>query len=763
MADLEIVGKSLPRVDGPAKATGAGHYTGDIALPRMLYGRILRSPLPHALIVNIDISKALRVPGVKAVITAEDTPKKKYGMAKPDEGMLAVDKVRYIGDEVAALAAENEDAAEEAIQQIDVEYEELPAVFDPEAALEPGAPDIHPGGNLASRFKYERGDVKQGFKESDLILTGRYQTAMSHQSYMEPRGCLASADPSGKITIWGGFSAVFRIRQLVASALDLEENKLRVIQPLCGGSFGGKGSSSKAAICALLSVKTGRPVRLLNSRAEEFLAGRPRVGAVIETSLALKKDGRLIARKVKVVADCGAHAGIVPAIAEMMPLRPESFYNFAHLAGEGVAVYTNKTPTGPCRGFGNPQNSFALETMLDEAAEALSIDPLELRLKNILHTGDTSLHGWKMTSCGLEECLHKAAQLFDWKKRRLTKKTGRGIGLACSIHNSGIRKHLDFDGSSALVKVETDGRVGLLTGEGDTGQGGLSILRQIVAEELGVPLDWVSVADPDTDISPYGLGAYAGRVTTIGGNAARAAAADAKAQILQLAAGLLEANPKDLECRGGKVYVKGSPERCLGLEKVSSAAVYREGGGPILGRASYDPPTELQDAHTLYGHYSPNYPFCAEIVEVEVDRETGQVRVVEVTAADDIGKAINPMGVEGQIQGCVSQGLGFSTTEEMVWDKGRLVNPSFADYKFPSALDMPRVRPIIVESNDPVGPFGAKAASETTVIPMAAAIANAIYDAVGVRLRSVPITPEKLLLALREKGKRQEPTLGETL
>ncbi|MEE8450077.1 MAG: xanthine dehydrogenase family protein molybdopterin-binding subunit [Thermodesulfobacteriota bacterium] len=763
MADFETVGKSLPRIDGPDKATGAGLYTGDILLPRMLHGKILRSPLPHALILDIDIRKALRVPGVKAVITADDTPKKKYGMVKPDEHMLALDKVRYIGDEVAAVAAESEEAAEEAVQQIVVEYQELPAVFDAELALKPPAPEIHPGGNLASQFKYERGNVEQGFKQSDLILNGRYQTAMSHQSYMEPRGCLASADPSGKVTIWGGFSGVFRIRRLVASVLDLDENRLRVIQPLCGGSFGGKGSSSKAAVCALLSIKTGRPVRILNSRAEEFQAGRPRVGAVIETSLGVRRDGTLVARKVKVVADCGAYAGIVPAIAEMMPLRPESFYRFDHLAGEGVTVYTNKTPTGPCRGFGNPQNSFALETLLDEAAEALSMDPLKLRLKNILHTGDTSLHGWKMTSCGLEECLHKAAQAFNWERKRSTKKPGRGIGLACSIHNSGIRKQLDFDGSSALLKMDADGRVTLITGEGDTGQGGLSILGQIAAEELGVPLNWVSVPGPDTDISPYGLGAYAGRVTTIGGNAARAAARDAKAQLLQVAATLLEANPHDLECKGGKVYVKGSPHRGLDIAQVSRAAIFRQGGGPILGRGTYDPPTEMQDKHTLYGHYSPNYPFCAEMVEVEVDRQTGQVKVVAVTAADDIGKAINPMGVEGQIQGCVSQGLGFSTTEEMVWDNGRLVNPSFADYKLPTALDMPRVDSIIVESNDPVGPFGAKAASETTVIPMAAAIANAIYDALGVRLRSLPITPEKLLQALREKEKRQKPVLGKTL
>lgn len=749
--DQDVVGKPVPRVDAWDKVTGQAAFTTDLRLPRMLYGKILRSPYSHARILNIDVSKAKALSGVWAVIGAEDTPRNKVGAVKADEYILALDKVRYVGDEVAAVAAESEELAEEALGLIKVDYQQLPAVFDSRQAMMPEAPQIHDGGNLASQFEYERGDVSQGFRESELVLEGSYQTGMSHQSYMEPRGCVAAPDSSGRVAIWGGFSAIFRIRKAVAAALSLDENKVRVIQPYCGGSFGGKGSSSKAPVAALLALLTSRPVKIINSRAEEFQAGRPRIGTIIEQKVGAMKDGRLVAREVKVIADCGAYLGFAGHIAETVPFRSNGVYRFSHLKAEGFVVYTNKTPVGPCRGFGNPQGTFALETLLDELAETLGMDPLELRLKNIYRAGETNLHGWKMTSTGLKECLERTAATSGWKEKRARKVPGRGLGLACAVHNSGNRMLFNFDGSSAFVKIDGDGSVTLITGESDTGQGAWSVMAQMVAEELGIPLDYVKVPRGDTDVAPFCLGAYAGRVTVIGGSAARAAASDAKRQLFQVVASLLEANPEDLEAKGGEIFVRGSPARSVSFAEASRAAIFRQDGGPILGRGVYDPPTYFEGKKTMYGHFSPNYPFCAEVVELEVDRDTGQVKVISVAAADDIGRAINPLAVESQIQGCISQGLGFALNEEMVFDKGNLVNPNFMDYKVACAPDLPEIEPILVESNDPVGPYGAKAASETALIPLAAAVANAIYDAVGIRVKSLPITPEKILNALREK------------
>ena len=756
MAQYEVVGKSLPRLDSLEKAVGAGVFALDMTLPRMLHGKILRSTMPHGRVVRIDVSKVGKIPGVRAVVTADDTAKIALGATRQDEYILAVDKVRYVGEEVAAVAAESEEAAEEALQAIVVECDELPGCFDPVEALQPGAVKIHAGGNLADQYCYERGNVEEGFKASDLVFENRYQTAMSHHGYLEPRGCLASADPSGKVTIWGGYSGVFRIRLAVSRGLGLKENQVRVIQTLSGGSFGGKGSSSKAAIAALLALKTGRPVRLVNSRSDDLLAGRPRSAAILEQKVGVKKDGRLLARQLKIVLDCGAYLGIAAQDTRNMATRPEGFYRFSHLKAEGFTVYTNKTPTGPCRGFGAPQGSLALETQLDEVAEALGMDPMELRLKNIVKSGDKTIHGWNITSCGLPECLQKVTEAAGWKEKRADKKPGRGLGLACNLHNSGGRRNSPFDGSGALVKVEADGSVILVTGEGDTGQGAWSTLSQMVAEDLGIPYSSVQVTRPDTETAPYCLGSFASRLTVLGGGAVRAAAEDARDQLIEVTAGLLEANPRDLVCRQGNIFVKGVPEKSISFAQAARAAVNRIGGGPVIGRGVYDPPTEMQDPDTLYGNYALNYPFCAQVAEVEVDEETGQVKLISLISADDLGKAINPLSADGQIEGCVVHGIGFALIEELVWQHGNLISGTLMDYRQPTARDINQLKSILVEPDDPVGPFGAKGVAESSIASVAAAIANAIYDAVGVRIRSAPITAEKVLQALKEK---KEPKL----
>lgn len=745
-----LVGQSLPRLDALEKVTGTARFVTDLTLPRILVGKIVRSPLPHARIINIDTTRATKAPGVRAVVTADDTPKRVAGQIVADEPMLATDKVRYIGEQVAAVAAESEEAAEEALSLIQVDYQELAPVFDPELAMGPGASLVHDGGNIAFHFEYRRGDIERGFSESDYIFESRYRTQMNHQGYMEPRACLASADANGKVTIWGGFQSIFVIRRRVAHLLALEENKVRVIQPYTGGGFGGKTSSSKAPICALLALKTGRPVRMANSREEEFRAGRPRVPGIIEQRVGVKKDGRFLARQVKVIADCGAYSGNAPHIAETMANRAENMYRFSHLKGEGFVIYTNKTPCGANRGFGNPQSHFALESQIDEIAHGLRIDPLELRLKNAIGPNEVTLHGWKILSCGLKECLQEATKRTGWKEKKARRKEGYGIGLAAAIHVSGNRRLQDFAGSSAFVKVDPDGKVTLITGEGDTGQGAWTVLAQMVAEELGISPSDVAVAPCDTDIAPFCIGAFASRVTVIGGNAVRAAASDARHQLFEVAAQVLEANPDDLVAQGGKIFVKGAPSRAIPFAEASRRAVYRQGGGPVLGRGTYDPPTQLQDEN-LYGNFCQSYPFCAQVAEVEVDRATGAVKLLSVFAADDAGKVINPLAEEGQVDGCLSQALGLALMEEMAWEGGNIINGSFMDYKMPAAADMPAMKAAFIETDDPTGPYGAKSGSEGPVSPLAAAIGNAIFDAVGVRIKSLPITPEKILKALKEK------------
>ncbi len=756
MNEFAVVGRSLPRLEAPAKATGNAQYVADLRVRGMLHVKVLRSPLPHGRVVNVDVSRAQRMPGIKAIITGQDVPHIKSGVCMPDECLLAWDKVRYIGDEVAALAAESEEAAEEALESISVQYEELPGIFDPEEALKPGAVPIHEGGNVAYHFHYHRGDIEKGFRECDHVFESRYRTQTNHQGYIEPWGCLAEADPMGRVTLWGGFQNVYQIREMLAEAVGMEENQLRVIQAYLGGGYGGKVACGNATLAVLLAQKAGRPVKLVNTREEELRAGRPRPAGIIEQKIGFKKDGTLVARQVRVVADCGAYAGLTPPITRSMAMRAENLYRFSHLKGEGFTVYTNKTPNSACRAFGTSEGHFALETQIDEIAEFLNMDRVDLRMKNMVQTGDVTKHGWRITSCELASCLKEVADRAGFGKGK--KKPGRGLGLACGMHHSGDREIYNFDGSSAFIKLDRDGKVSLITAEADIGQGAWSVLAQIGAEELGARLEDFRVSLPDTDIAPYGLGAYAARVTVFGGNAVRLAAADAKEQLLKVAAELLEAHPADLEARYSKVFVRGSPDRSVSFAQVCNAAIYRQGGGPILGRGTYDPPSEMPNEETHYGNLAVCYPFSARVAEVEVDENTGQVKVLSLITADDIGQVINPAGAQGQIQGGVSQGLGLALMEEMVWDGGNLINANLADCRLPTAADLPPIQPRFVKSYEPQGPFGAKSASEVSIVAVPAVIANAIYDAVGVRIRELPITPERVLKAIREKRQQVRPT-----
>lgn len=750
---FSVIGQSVPRVDAVEKATGSALYMTDLKLPGMLHARVLRSPYPHARVKSFNLGRARNLTGVIAVI-GPDVAANPYGVIRPDELPLAREKVRFIGDEVAAVAAVDEDIAEEATHLIEVEYEELPAVFDLEEAIRPGAPLIHDNApnNICLTYANEKGNIEKGLSEADEIVERDFSVHTAHAGYMEPRGCVALFEPSGKVTIWGCGQSLYHGRKTISQALGITPSRLRYIQPYVGGGFGGKMDVSKEAlIAALLSRECGKPVRFVLSGSDDLSYTRPSPAGQFRVKLGAKKDGTFVARQSRLLMNNGAYSSYGIALLEVMAARLENLYRFQNIKNEAHLVYTNRTPTGSLRGFGNPQATFAVEQCIEELSEKLGLDPLEVRLKNSTQPGETTTHGWKVSSCGFSDCLKYVAKASDWSNRRKSKVPYRGLGMAGVTHVCGNRAVFNFDGSSAFIKVNEDGRVSVIIGEGDIGQGSRTAFAMIAAEELGVRYEDVDVTTGDTDYSPYCLGFYASRGVVTAGNAVKIAASDAKQQLLQVASRLLEAAPGDLEAREGKIFVRGARERGVSFEEVSRSAIYRKDGGPILGRGFYDPPTEMIDKKTHSGHVAPTYSFGAQVVEVEVDPETGVVKILNIWAGEDAGRPINPMGAEGQIEGAIGMAIGFTMMEELVSDQGKILNASLLDYKMPVTEDMPPIHHHFILTEDPFGPFGAKAMSESPGVPTPAAIANAIHDAVGVRITDLPVTPRKVLAAIRAK------------
>jgi CO/xanthine dehydrogenase Mo-binding subunit len=716
---------------------------------------ILRSPHPRARLIRIDTSRALRKVGVKAVVTAADTPKVGYGPYRKDKWPLATDKVRFIGDEVAALAATDEELAEEALDLIDVEYELLPAVYEPEEAMTPEAPLIHEvEGNVSYEFHVKRGDIEAGFKKAEVIVEETYTTPSVHQCYLEPLSCLAQMDHSGKLQLYGSYKDLFAVRHAVALTTGIDEGRIRAVQTHVGGGFGSRGCDlfSFFVAAALLARKADRPILMQNSRDLEFIAGRPRVPSKIKIKLGLDAQGYLLAKQASIIADAGAYTGLAPRIMETMTRRADCMYRLSNVKNDSYLVFTNKTPMGAFRGFGNPQMTFALESSLDMAAAKLSLDPAEVRFKNAAQKGDVTIHGWKLASCGLQDCIGKAEGAADWKGKRANRKAGQGLGMGCMIHVSGRRQSPGFFGSRALVKITEDGKVNVISGEGEVGQGWYTVAALIASEEMGVPLTDVQVLMPDTDVAPFCHGPFSDRTTLLGGNAVRLAVQDAKEKVLRLAGEMLEAKPADLVINQGKVQVRGVPAKGLALAEVASFALTRRDGRFIWGQGDYDPPSEFPDPTTVYGNVSTSYTFASQVAEVEVDPDTGKVVVTNFIGAHDLGRAIFPQGAQGQIEGAAAQGIGWGSWENMVFDNGVTLNANFLDYRVPTALDMPLIRPILVETIDPYGPFGAKGVAEPGLVPVAPAVANAIFDALGVRITSLPITPDKILAALERTG-----------
>jgi len=751
MKEFSVLGKAVPRIDGVPIVTGEARYACDIFLPRMLYGKILRSRYPHAKILRIDTSRAERLPGVRAVVTARDTLRIKYTFMAPsfaDKFPFCEEKVNYLYDEVAAVAAVTEEIAQEALSLIDVEYEELPAVFDPAEAMKPGAPLIHADkpGNVAAHPVWEFGNVEEGFRQADFIFENTFTVQPVSHACIETNACVASFDTGGNLTVWTTTQAPYFVRWDLSHIFEIPIEKIRVRKVMVGAGFGSKSRIKEVdAIAVLLARKTRRPVKIVYTREENMSGSRSRHPMVMRLRTGVKKDGTLVARYVETLVNDGAYNDVGQDVATLGGLG--CVYRCPNIKVDGYAVYTNNPFGGRYRAFHGPSMRFALESELDMIAEKLGIDSLEMRLKNAVEAGYiTPLRG-EITSCGLKECIQKAAEAVHWQERRQNKKPCRGIGMACLAHVSG---GMIGDTSSVMVRVSHD-KVTVFTGAVEIGGGQDTIIAQFVAEEMGVPVEDIRVVSMDSELTPFDLGSRASRFTFHGGLAAKAAGADAKAELFKLAAEKLEASADDLEIKNGFISVKGVPSKALHYLDVAtrlgsgtSGGAQSKYGRAILGKGAYAKNPGVPGGINAM-------PFGAQVAEVEVDPETGVVTVLKFVNVSDIGRAVNPMFIEGQVEGGIVQGMGYALTEDLVREKGKTLNPNFRDYKMPTTMDIPVIENYLVETDDPIGPFGAKSIGEATSIPSPGAIANAVYDAIGVRITDLPITPEKILKALKEK------------
>jgi CO/xanthine dehydrogenase Mo-binding subunit len=755
-----VVGTGVARVDGLDKVLGRAVYGVDVSLPGVLVGKILRSPLPHARLRAIHTERARGLAGVRAVITGAETPRIPYGFFKHvdprfgDKLPLEVERVRFVGDEVAAVAAVDEDTAAEALSLIDVDYEELPAVFDVDEALAPGAPLVHDSaaGNVAAVIRRGAGDLAQGWRQAEVVVERRYSTHAVAPVCLEPHQAVASYDPvSGSVTLYASTQMPFQLRAHLADALGLPESKVRIVKTTMGAGFGSRMEMhAPDPVASLLSLRARRPVKIVYSRTEEFQASRFRHPFRIDCRIGLTRDGRITALEGQAVVDSGAYLSQATGVASVAGTNPFSIYKVAAFRWEARIVYTNKPYGGAYRGYGNPQGTFAVESLVDEAAREVGLDPVELRRRNLYAPGDVSALGFRFGTCAQRECLEAvvAALRPDVPRRR-----GRGVGIAAVFGpGGGTRVHGNSDGCGAILKLEDDGTLQIITGGQEIGQGGSTVLAQIAAERLGVPLGSIRIENSDTNLMPWDLGTHGSRNTFVAGNAVAGAAAKLQARVREVAAELLEAAPADLVTADGTVSVRGAPHRSVTIAAVARAAHYRNQGSLLIAEHFYDPPTE-QPGPDGKGNKSAAYAFGFHGAEVDVDEETGEVRVLRIVAAHDVGRAINPRGVEGQVEGGVAQGLGFALFETMFADDGTTLMSNLQDYKIPVALDVPEaIETVLVETNDPEGPYGAKGVAEPALVPVAPAIVNAIASAVGVRIRDLPATPEKIVTALEARA-----------
>jgi CO/xanthine dehydrogenase Mo-binding subunit len=767
MAEMSTssIGTSPARLDARDKVRGLALYLDDLELPGMLYGRVLRSPVAHGRLVHVDTARARRLIGVRAVVTGAELPFL-HGESLVDEPFLARDRVRYKGEAVAAVAAVDEETADEALDLIRVEYEELPAVFDPVEAAQPEAPLLHPelgsyrhapliqpvpGTNICNHLVVRKGDVLQGFGEADEIFEDTFTTQTQAHACLETHGAICLVTPDDELTLWATNDSPYRCRREVATALGLPLHRVRVVTPpYLGGNFGAKGGlKAEAAAIALAWVLRGRPIKVVYDREEEFTSSLVRHASVTRIKTGVKRDGRIVARQVTTYWDTGAYAEKGPTVSRLGGMSAAGPYDIPHVWLDGYAVYTNKPVAGAFRGYGGPQTAWAYESQMDLIAQRLGIDPLEIRLRNVFRDGSTHPGGQRLSGVSLSACLAKVAERLDWGKPA---GPYRGKGLAF-----GERAIKTPFASSAFVKINEDGTVDVLSSTSEVGQGAETVLCQIAAEELGVPLASVRKASPDTAVTPFDESSTSSRSTFHMGNAVRLAAQDARRQLMAIAAELFERPVDELEVRDGLVGVVGDPSTTMPIGQVLRR---RYGASAtILGRGFFYP-----DGLVAPGDYfsltSVFWMYAAQGAEVEVDPETGRVTVLRVVAAHDVGRAVHPESCRAQIEGAVAQGVGFALYEALEIEDGTVLNPSFQAYKIPTVRDVPPVEAHLVELPHPQGPFGAKSVGEPALVPTAAAIGNAIANAIGVRIADLPITPEKILAALAAKRRAATEAAG---
>jgi CO/xanthine dehydrogenase Mo-binding subunit len=740
-----VIGHPTPRVDGPDKVTGKALYTADVHLPGTLWGKVIRSPFPHALITRLDTTSAKDIPGVHAILTGDDVRGVLYGRRLIDVPVLAQGRVRFVGEPVAAVAAVDQDTAQEALDLIEVEYQELPAVFLPLEALKEDAPILHPEvnsyeglpkpqenpSNAFVRDTWGKGDLEEGFQQAEVIVENTFHTPPVHHAYLEPHCCLVWIDKNSRIQIWAPNKVPYMLRRQIAQALNIPEGRILVNHAHIGGDFGGKGSPMSIPLCYFLALHSGRPVKMVMDYVEEFTAGNPRHGSVVQLKSGVKRDGTLVASQVKVIFNSGAYGGFKPGSKVNLtgPEHAINSYRVPHLSVETMRVYTNTVPCGFMRAPGAPQVAFAWESHLDMISRQMEIDPLEFRLRNLIRQGEKTSTDIRYKTVKAKETLMLAA---DYAQYQAPKPSNIGRGMAIS------ERGIHGGESHAKVTLNLDGSVTVHTPVFEQGSGTYTVLRQVVAEEMGLSPELVQILIWDTDAIPFDAGIGGSRAVRMSTVAVHEGVRKARQELFRLAEEILGWPKEHLVLEGRHIMDKARQERIQWSDLLLRA------GQPICALGS----------HTDQEH-APTTSFTAQVAEVSVDIETGQVKLLKLTNAQDVGTIINPTGHIGQIYGGAMQGIGYALMEELQMEEGHVINPSFGDYKIPSIEDIPEMTVAFLRSGVGTGPYRVKSIGESTIVPVAAAIANAVHDAVGVRITELPITAEKVYRALKDHPIRE--------
>lgn len=768
---MKYVGQRIARVDGVKKVTGDLKYADDLKLPGMLHAAVKRSTIAHGIIKKLDTSKAEKLPGVRAVITGKDVPKR-AGLYLTDKTFLAVDRVRFFGEGVAAVAADTWEIAQEAIKLIEVEYEELPAVTDAVEGMKPDAPLIHPelhdyriapvfhiipGTNVSEHFKLRKGDVDKAFEEADFVFETDFYVPHIQHAPIENHVAVAKYEKDGSLTVWASCQSPYAVRAALSDAFDIPYHKLRVISPSVGGGFGAKAGTTLEGIIIPLSMKTGRPVKLTYSREEEFTSSYVRQAMHSKFKTGVMKDGRIVAIKNEFVWDGGAFTEYGVNIAKSAGFACVGPYDVPNIWCDSYCVYTNHPVGGPYRGFGMAEIHFGIEQNLDIIANKLGIDPVEIRRINAQKPGGTTATGARVDdACSMVDCVNKVAEDIDYftpSEQPSNPKIVRGKGIACGMKAPSMPTNA---ASSAIVRINEDGTVYLSVSAQDIGQGSDTSLTQIAAEMLSISPDKITINTGDTQNTPYEWQTVASRITYSAGNAVIKACEDARDQLFKLSSIKLGIYERDLKLEDGYVVSKIYPDKKVSIAELAIGLNFPDGSavhGPIIGRGvfipanilNFDPETGLSSNPVTFWTYGANG------VEIEVDTETGHIKVLKVAACWDVGKVVNPTLIEGQVEGAIVQGIGSALFEEIKLNNGKFLNKSFMDYKIPAVSDMPEMKLTFLENPQWDGPFGARAIAEPAMIPSAPAIANALYNALGIRINTMPLTPERVLKALKEK------------